>query len=297
MKVLIGGASGLIGTVLVSALEGKGVKVTRLVRSSPKPGEVQWQPNRSSINAADLENYDAVINLAGENIGEGRWTDEKKRRIRDSRVKSTRLLSQSFAGLAHAPRAFLCASATGFYGDRGDNILDEASNSGRGFLAEVCRAWEQVTEPAAQAGVRVVNLRFGPILAAQGGMLQKMLPPFKLGLGGKVGSGKQYISWVAIDDVIGAMNFLLESEAVQGPVNIVAPNPTTNAEFTKTLGRLISRPTAFAMPAFAARLAFGEMADEMLLVSQRVAPKRLTEAGYQFEYSKLESALRHVLGQ
>ncbi len=297
MRILIGGSTGLVGTALVASLEEKGAAVSRLVRSTPEAGtgDVEWHPNRGSINSTGLDGFDVVVNLAGENIAEGRWTVEKKRRIRDSRVKGTQLLSDSLAALPDKPGTFLCASATGIYGDSGDKVLDEDSSPGRGFLAEVCREWEKATEPAAQAGIRVVNLRFGPILAAEGGMLQRMLPPFKLGLGGKVGSGKQHISWVAIDDVIGAMNLALENETLHGPINVVAPNPTTNAEFTKTLGRLISRPTAFAVPAFAARMAFGEMADEMLLVSQRVAPKRLTEAGYEFQYSDLESALRHVL--
>jgi uncharacterized protein (TIGR01777 family) len=299
MRILIGGSTGLVGTALVTSLKEKGAAVSRLVRSTPTPktGDVEWHPNRGSIDTTGLDGFDGVVNLAGESIAEGRWTEGKKRRIRDSRVKGTRLLSESLAALSKRPKAFLCASATGFYGSREAALLDEDSPSGRGFLAEVCREWEKATEPAAQAGVRVVNLRFGPILTLEGGMLQKMLPPFKLGLGGKVGSGRQYISWVAMDDVIGAINFALENDALRGPVNVVAPNPSTNAEFTKTLGRLISRPTAFAMPAVAARLAFGEMADEMLLASQRVAPKRLKEAGYQFQYSELESALRHVLEQ
>lgn len=295
INVLIGGASGLVGSALVPRLQAEGAKVTRLVRSPAGAGEIEWHPNRDEIDAARLEDFDAVINLAGENIAEGRWTEEKKRRIRDSRVNGTHLLSESLAKLRHRPRAFLCASATGFYGDRGDDVLDEESASGGGFLAGVCREWEKATQPAAQAGIRVVNLRFGPILAREGGMIAKLLPPFKMGVGGKVGSGKQYISWVAIEDVAGAIEFAVENESVRGPLNVVAPNPVTNEEFTKTLGEILSRPTVLTMPAFAARLAFGEMADEMLLVSQRVAPKRLRDVGYEFQYSKLEDALRHVL--
>jgi uncharacterized protein (TIGR01777 family) len=294
-KVLIAGGGGLVGSALVPTLQAEGAEITRLVRSSAGAQGIEWHPNHDRIDAARLEDFDAVINLAGENIAAGRWTEEKKRRIRDSRINGTHLLSEALAKLTRRPRVFLCASATGFYGDRGDAILSEEDESGGGFLAGVCREWERATAPAAEADVRVVNLRFGPILAREGGMLAKLLTPFKLGLGGKVGSGKQYISWVAIDDVVGAIKLALQSDSLRGPVNIVAPNPVTNEEFTRTLGRVLSRPAAFAMPAFAARLAFGEMADEMLLVSQRVEPARLKEIGYQFQYPALESALRHTL--
>ena len=295
MKILVAGASGLVGSALIPSLESDGAEINRLVRSSPKANEIEWHPNHGGIDATRLEGFDAIINLAGENIAEGRWTDEKKRKIRDSRVDGTHLLSEAIAKLATKPRVFLCASATGFYGDRDDEILDETSDSGGGFLANVCRDWEGATESAAKAGVRVVNLRFGPILAREGGMLGKMLTPFKLGMGGKVGSGKQYMSWVAIDDVVGAIKLALPDESIHGPLNVVSPNPVTNEEFTKTLGEVLSRPTVMSIPAFAARLAFGEMADEMLLVSQRVAPKKLNEAGYQFKHPELESALRHYL--
>ena len=297
MKILVAGASGLVGSALIPSLESDGAEINRLVRSSPKANEIEWHPNHGGIDATRLEGFDAIINLAGENIAEGRWTDEKKRKIRDSRVDGTHLLSEAIAKLATKPRVFLCASATGFYGDRDDEFLDETSDSGGGFLANVCRDWEGATESAAKAGVRVVNLRFGPILAREGGMLGKMLTPFKLGMGGKVGSGKQYMSWVAIDDVVGAIKLALSDESIHGPLNVVSPNPVTNEEFTKTLGEVLSRPTVMSIPAFAARLAFGEMADEMLLVSQRVAPKKLNEAGYQFKHPELESALRHYLAE
>jgi len=297
MKIAISGSHGLVGSALISPLERGGHEIFHLVRRAPRSEvrEIEWHPNGGHLNGADLEGLDVVINLAGESIAEGRWTDEKKRRICDSRIKGTRLLSNALATLAQKPSTFLCASATGFYGNRGDQVLDEQSSVGRGFLAEVCRDWEKATEPAANAGVRIVNLRFGPILAREGGMLEKMLTPFKLGLAGKVGSGKQYISWVAIDDVVGAINLALSDKSLSGPLNIVSPNPVTNEEFTKTLGRVLSRPTVFAMPEFAARLAFGEMADEMLLVSQRVAPKKLNDAGYEFLYSELEGAFRKYL--
>ena len=296
MKVAIAGASGLVGSALIPKLENESIEVTRLVRESPKPGEIEWHPNQDTIKPDRLTGFDAIINLAGENIAEGRWTDEKKRKIHDSRVYGTHLLSEAMAKVDPKPQVFLCASATGIYGDRGDEILNEQSESGGGFLAGVCREWEQATEPASKAGVRVVNLRFGPILAAEGGMMAKMLTPFKMGMGGKIGSGKQYISWVAIDDVVNAMKLALKDESTRGPLNIVAPNPVTNEVLTKTLGHVLNRPTALAMPAFAARLAFGEMADEMLLVSQRVVPKKLTEARFEFRFPDLESALKEYVG-
>ena len=296
MKVLIAGASGLVGSALIPALEVDGAEVTRLVRTSAGAGEIEWHPNNDQIDATTLEGFDAVINFAGENIAGGRWTDEQKRKIHDSRVNGTHLLSEAIASLKHPPKIFLCASATGIYGDRGDEILDEQSDSGGGFLAGVCREWERATEPAVAAGVRTVNLRFGPILAREGGMLAKLLTPFKMGMGGKVGSGKQYISWVAIDDVVNTVKLALKDESIRGPLNIVSPHPVTNEEFTKTLGHVLSRPTALAMPAFAVRLAFGEMADEMLLTSQRVIPKKLNDVGYEFQHPELEGALRKHLG-
>jgi uncharacterized protein (TIGR01777 family) len=296
MKVLIAGASGLVGSALIPALETEGATVNRLVRTSAGAGEIEWHPNNDQIDAAALEGFEAMINLAGENIAAGRWTDEQKRKIHDSRVNGTHLLSEAIAKLQQKPKVFLCASATGIYGDRGDETLDEQSDSGGGFLAGVCREWEQATTPAVEAGVRTVNLRFGPILAREGGMLAKLLTPFKMGMGGRVGSGKQYISWVAIDDVVGAVKLALKDESIRGALNVVSPHPVTNEEFTKTLGHVLSRPTALAMPAFAVRLAFGEMADEMLLTSQRAIPKRLNDAGYEFEFPELEGALKKHLG-
>ena len=295
MKIALAGASGLVGTALIPALESQGHEVTRLVRTAPRVGEIEWHPNKDEVSAASLEGFDIIINLAGENIAGGRWTDEQKRKIRDSRVNGTHLLSEAIAKIERKPRAFVCASATGIYGDRGDEILDEQSESGGGFLAGVCREWEMACELAEKAGVRVVNLRFGPILAREGGMLSKLLTPFKMGMGGKVGSGRQYVSWVSLEDSVNAILLAINDESIRGPLNVVSPNPVTNEEFTKTLGHVLNRPTALAMPAFAARLAFGEMADEMLLVSQRVMPKRLNAAGFQFKYPGLESALRHYL--
>jgi len=295
MRIAIAGASGLVGKALTPLLEAEGHDVVRLVRSWPKAGEIEWHPNQDSIDTGKLEGFDAIINLAGENVAEGRWTDEKKKKIHDSRVNGTHLLSEAIAKLTTKPRCFLCASATGIYGDRGDETLDEQSESGGGFLAGVCREWEKATEPAHRAGVRVVNFRFGPILARAGGMLEKMLTPFKMGLGGKIGAGKQYISWVAIEDAVAVIKRVLNDESIRGPLNVVSPKPVTNERFTRALGEVLSRPTVMAVPAFAARLAFGEMADEMLLVSQKVIPKKLQAAGFQFEYSDLETALQHYV--
>jgi len=295
MRIAIAGASGLVGSALIPELESDGHEIVRLVRNTPKAGEIEWHPNQDEIHPATIDGFEAIINLAGESIAEGRWTDEKKKRIRDSRVNGTHLISEAIAKLATKPRVFLCASATGIYGDRGDETLDEQSESGGGFLAGVCREWEKATEPASNAGVRVVNLRFGPILARAGGMLEKMLTPFKMGLGGKIGFGKQYISWVAIDDVVTAMKLALNDESIRGPLNIVSPTPVTNERFTRGLGEALSRPTVMSMPAFAARLAFGEMADEMLLVSQHVMPKRLNHAGFKFQFSDLTQALQRYI--
>jgi uncharacterized protein (TIGR01777 family) len=296
MKIAIAGASGLIGSAFLASVEDEGAEVTRMVRGSPKAGEIEWHPNQDAIEPTKLEGFEAIVNLAGENVAEGRWTDEKKKKIHDSRVHGTHLISEAIAKVVNKPRVFLCASATGIYGDRPEETLHEHSESGGGFLAGVCREWEKATEPAAKAGVRVVNLRFGPVLAPHGGMMEKMLTPFRMGLGGKIGSGKQYISWVAIDDVVGAMKLALQDESIRGPLNVVSPNPVTNEEFTKALGDALSRPTVMAVPAFAARLAFGEMADEMLLASQRVIPKRLKDARFNFQYPNLVDAVRKYVG-
>jgi hypothetical protein len=296
MKILIGGSHGLVGTALIKTLEADGHEIFRLVRHYPgAETEIEWSPDRYSIQLARIEGFDAVVNLAGESIAEGRWTEEKKRRIRESRVKGTKLLGDALANLSSPPKTFICASAVGYYGSRGDELLTEASTPGNDFLAEVCVEWEKATALASEKGIRVLNTRFGVILDAHGGALAKMLPPFRMGIGGRIGSGKQWMSWIALDDVVAALKFALTNEGLSGPVNFVAPNPVTNAEFTKTLGKALSRPTLFPIPAFGVRLIFGEMADALLLSSQRVAPERLKEAGYQFQYQQLEAALRHVL--
>jgi uncharacterized protein (TIGR01777 family) len=295
MKILIGGSHGLVGTALIKSLETMGHEVFRLVRYAPhSKTEVEWSPDRYSIALARIEGFDAVVNLAGESIAE-RWTDEKKRRIRESRVKGTKLLGDALANLAVRPQTFICASAIGYYGNRGDEILTESSAPGDDFLADVCQKWEEATALATEKGIRVVNSRFGIILDTEGGALKKMLPPFRMGVGGKIGSGKQWMSWIALDDVIGALNFALTNGALAGPVNFVAPNPVTNGEFTKTLGQALSRPTLFPMPGFAVKLLFGEMGEALLLGSARVAPKRLIAEGYEFRFSQLEPALAHIL--
>ncbi|MGB9178578.1 MAG: TIGR01777 family oxidoreductase [Pyrinomonadaceae bacterium] len=295
MRILVTGSTGLIGNALIPALEAEGHEVVRLVRAQPKAGEVRWDPAKGSIDAGALEGLDAVVHLAGENISEGRWTDEKKARIRDSRVEGTRILSEALAGLSSPPKVLVAASAIGFYGNRGEEVLTEQSASGNDFLSEVCREWELATRAAAEKGMRVVNLRFGVILSEKGGALAKMLTPFKLGVGGKVGDGSQYMSWIDLDDVVGVIMFALKHDEMRGPVNVVAPSPVTNQEFTKAMGEALSRPTFFPVPAFAARLAFGEMADALLLSSIRVEPARLKEAGYVFKYPQLEESLQHNL--
>jgi uncharacterized protein len=297
MRVLVTGSSGLVGSALVPALKQDGQEVWSLVRRSPKEGmrEIFWDPLKGIDDVSGLEGADALVHLAGENIAEGRWTDEKKARIRESRVKGTRVLSEALARLERPPKSLLCASAIGFYGDRGAEILTEASAPGEGFLPDVCRAWEAAAGPAVERGVRVVFLRFGVILAAEGGALDKMLTPFKMGVGGKIGSGKQYMSWITLDDTIGVIKHALADETLSGPVNVVAPQPVTNFEFTRALGNVLSRPTIFSVPAFAARLAFGEMADAALLASERVEPARLKQSGFVFQHPELEGALRHLL--
>jgi uncharacterized protein len=297
MIIAVTGSTGLVGSALVTALEARGHLVRRLVRGNINDGdhEIRWNPDQGEIDAAELNGIDGVVHLAGENIAGGRWTESFKRRILESRIKGTRLLAETLAGLEMKPSVLVSASAIGYYGNRHDEEVDELAPSGNGFLAEVCREWEAATEPAHDAGIRVVKLRIGPVLSPKGGALAKMLTPFKLGLGGVIGSGRQYFSWIALDDLVSAIVFAVENESLVGPVNAVAPGAITNREFTKTLGSVLGRPTIFPMPAFLARLAFGEMADEMLLGGARVAPHELIKAGFPFEYPQLEPALRHLL--
>src|ERR1043165_5421997 len=301
MKVIVTGSTGLVGRALVRSLLSDGHEVTRLVRGgaqefrAPGTKAVQWEPEKALVNAAELEGHDAAVHLAGDPIAEGRWDDEKKRRIRESRVKGTRLLAETLAGLSEKPRVLVSASATGFYGDRGDEVLQEESASGEDFLSEVCREWEKATLAASQAGIRVVHLRIGFVLSAEGGGLPKMLTPFKLGLGGKVGSGQQYISWITLEDLVRVLRRAIEDESLRGPVNAVAPGVVTNEEFTKALGHVLGRPTFLPVPVFALRMAFGEVADAVMLASTRVEPARLKEAGFEFKDAEIEGALRRVL--
>lgn len=297
LKIAISGASGFVGSALVRLLTDGGHSVVWLVRGRAAQGEneIAWDPAAGEIDARGLAGVDAVVHLAGESISSGRWTAAKKKRIRESRVKGTELLARALAGLDERPRVLASASAIGFYGDRGDAIMREDSPRGEGFLADVCHEWEEATAAAREAGIRTVNMRIGVVLGTAGGALSKMLLPFKLGLGGVIGGGRQYMSWIALDDLIGAIKFVLATESLSGAVNLVAPRAATNREFTKTLGRVLGRPTLFPMPAFAARLAFGEMADELLLSSTRVEPVRLGEAGFSFAQGDLEAALRQIV--
>ncbi|MGC3972326.1 MAG: TIGR01777 family oxidoreductase [Pirellulales bacterium] len=297
LRVLVTGSGGMIGSSLIPMLTTGGHTVARLTRTQSKRGGIRWDPEAGEIDPSALEGFDAVVHLAGESIAAGRWNEERKRRILESRTKGTSLLAGTLAKLKNPPKVLVSASAIGFYGDRGDETLDERSTPGVGFLADVCKAWEASAEPARAAGIRTVNARIGIVLSMAGGALQKMLLPFKLGAGGKIGSGRQWMSCVALDDVVGAIHHALFTEAITGPMNIVAPTPVTNAEFTKTLGRVLVRPTIFPMPAFAARLALGEMADALLLSGQRVLPQALQLTDYRFRFPTLESALRHLLGR
>ena len=340
-RILISGASGLIGAVLIPALEKRGDEVYRLVRRDPlDEREIRWNPMQT-VSPRTVSGFDAVIHLSGENVA-GRWTQAKKQRIRDSRVISTRNLAEAIAHADTPPKTFVCASAIGYYGNRGDEVLTEESQVGEGFLASTCREWEEASEPAARAGIRVVNLRIGIVLSRQGGALKQMLLPFRLGLGGRIGSGRQWLSWIHIDDLVAAVLHILDSGVsvvecqslspeppvappfprsvreggnsdstepstmamerrapspglLNGPVNLVAPNPVTNAEFSKTLARVLRRPAFFTVPAWAARLAFGELADEGLLASTRVVQRKLVASGFVLQHSELYRALESLL--
>jgi hypothetical protein len=297
MNVLVSGTSGLVGSALVPFLTTGGHQVIRLVRTPPRANatEVYWNPATRSIATPALEGIDSVIHLAGENIASGRWTETKKASIRNSRVQGTHVLCEALAQLAKPPRVLVSASAIGYYGERGATMLREESQPGNDFLATVCRAWEAATAPAVQRGIRVVLLRLGLILSADGGALPRILRPFRLHAGGTIGSGRQYMSWITLADVLGVIQHALVTDTLQGAVNAVAPHPVTNTEFTKILGRVLGRCTFLPLPAMAARLAFGEMAEALLLASTRVEPARLLASGYTFHHPDLEGALRHLL--
>lgn len=298
MKILVSGSTGLVGTSLVARLRAEHHEVVGLVRRVPANDDeavVAWDPSNGTIEPGELEGFDAVIHLAGENIAARRWSTKQKARIRDSRVEGTSLLARTLAGLESPPATMICASAIGWYGDAGDEWQDESQPPGTGFLPDVCRDWEAAADPAREAGLRVVHARIGVVLAREGGALKAMLLPFRLGLGGRVGSGQQYWSWIALDDLVAALKHLVETDSLQGPVNLVAPAPATNREFTRTLGRVLGRPTIFPMPGVMARLLLGEMANELMLTGARIRSTLLAESGFDFRCPDLESALRHVL--
>lgn len=297
-RILISGASGLVGSTLLPALEAGGAQVVRLARgtdtkSTSSANSIPWDPAKP-LSPDAVSGFDAVIHLAGESVL-GRWTAAKKARIRDSRVGPTTNLARALGQAREKPKVFLSASAIGFYGNRGDEVLTEDSSSGTGFAAELSRDWENAALPATEAGIRTAQMRMGIILGKTGGALQTMLPPFKMGVGGKLGDGRQWMSWIDVEDVVGAIQHLIAARQVHGPVNMVAPGPVTNAEFTKTLGSVLSRPTFLPMPAFAARLAFGQMADELLLASQRIQPVQLLSTGYVFRFPDLRASLQRIL--
>jgi uncharacterized protein (TIGR01777 family) len=297
MKIIVSGASGLIGTQLVSKLSQSGHEVVRLVRRSPKAGEIQWNPKSGTLDASALEGTDAVIHLSGAGIGDKRWTNGYRKEILDSRTATTALLAKTIASLSRKPSVFLSGSAIGIYGARNDEQLTEVSTHGTGFLAEVCEQWEAAAQPAVNAGVRTVYLRTGIVLSPKGGALKKLLPLFKLGVGGKFGNGKQWQSWISIDDEIGAIEHLLTAN-VSGAVNLTAPNPVTNAEFTKVLASVLKRPAIVPVPTFAPKILLGgELADALLFTGQRVIPAALNASGYSFKHTTLESALRSLLSK
>lgn len=298
MKIVVSGATGLIGAPLCVALRSRGYVVVPLVRRRPAEGEraIAWDPEAGTIDRDALEQLapDAVIHLAGENVF-GRWTAAKKHRIRDSRVLGTRIVSDAIAGLKHPPQVLLAASAIGYYGDRGAEELTEQSAPGEDFLAHVARDWEAATAGATRAGIRVVNMRMGVVLTPAHGALAKMLPAFRLGLGGPVGSGNQYLSWIALDDAINAIIHLLETATLVGPVNMTAPTPVTNRDFAKTLGKVLGRPAVVTVPTFALRMAFGTEGAAMMQSGQRVLPARLVASGFPFAARAIEPALRYLL--
>ena len=303
VKVLLSGGSGLIGSALAEALYFQSITTLRLVRHRPEParGLVRWDPRASNLDqflASIPESFlplDAAIHLSGANVAGRRWTSAYRRELRESRLATTQALCRMLISLPQPPRVLVCASAIGIYGNRGDEILDESSRPGQGFLADLCREWEQAAQLAEEAGIRVIHLRFGVVLSKSGGALAMLLPIFKLGIGGKLGNGRQWMSWVSLTDVVRAILFAVETDGLRGPINVVSPNPVTNAAFTQTLGHVLHRPTILPVPAPALRLAFGEMAEETMLASMRVVPMRLSDAGFRFQHEAIEPALGAVL--
>ena len=294
-RVLVSGVSGPIGAALLPYLQSQGAQIVRLVRGPAKaPDQISWDPLKPVVPEA-VSGFDTVIHLAGESVM-ARWTESRKKSMRDSRVLATQHLAASLAQAQSRPRVFICASAVGFYGNRGDEVLTEESGGGRGYAADLARDWEGASKVAADAGIRTVNLRIGLVLSARGGALGKMVTPFKLGLGGKVGSGRQWTPWIHVDDIVGAIHHALRTESMSGPVNLAAPNPARNEEFTRVLASVLRRPAVFSVPAFAVRLAFGQMGDELLLGSKRVQPAKLLSSGYAFRFAQLKTALEDLLG-
>jgi len=294
MNILISGASGLIGSALIPYLQDRGHNILRLTRNEKQQDGIFWDPIQGVFNLPSSTSVDAVVHLAGENIAEGRWTRRKKDRIRSSRIDGTDLISRRIAELDVMPKVMLSASGIGIYGSRGDSILTEVDSPGDGFLVDVSRHWERATYPAEVAGIRVVHMRIAPVLSTKGGALKRMLPYFRYGVGATLGSGGQYMSWILIDDMVNAMDFLLNHDALAGPVNICSPNPLTNREFTRTLGRALKRPAVFRIPAFVLKVLYGELSSE-LLSSTRALPDRLLQAGFEFSYPKLDDGLHHLL--
>jgi hypothetical protein len=295
-RILVSGSTGLIGSALVLSLQTRGCKVMRLVRGSAKSDdEIAWNFAKP-ISSDVVSGFNAVVHLAGESIA-GRWTQTKKVKIRESRVAGTTNLSQALAGAKEKPHVFVSSSAIGIYGDRGDEVLNEQSAPGSGFLPDVCREWEAATQAAANAGIRTVQMRTGVVLSARGGALGAMLTPFKMGLGGRIGDGRQWMSWIDLQDMVGAIHHIFDTDRLQGPVNMVAPNPVTNEEFTKTLGRVLSRPAILPVPAFAVKTIFGEMGETVLLGSERVEPRQLAASRYPFQFSSLRASLEKILGR
>ncbi|MEK7315676.1 MAG: TIGR01777 family oxidoreductase [Candidatus Eisenbacteria bacterium] len=311
MRIVIGGASGLIGGALVPRLAERGHEVARLVRaggdgggsrgggSADRAGTIPWDPDRGLLDPDRLRGVDAVVHLGGVSIASGRWTTERKQAILESRVRSTLLLAERIASAPSTdrPRAFVVASATGFYGHRGDETLPETSGPGEGFLADVCRAWEEAASPASRAGTRVAHARIGMVLSREGGALEAMLPPFRLGLGGPIGNGRQWWPWISLDDIAAIFVRLIEDESISGAVNAVAPEAVTSAGFARALGRALHRPAVLPVPAFALRLLLGEMADALLLASTKAVPERLARAGFSFGHERLDDALRAALAR
>lgn len=298
MKVLISGSNGLVGSNLASYLEYQGHEIYKLVRSKKQVDDksIYWNPEQGILNTNELEGFDAIVHLAGENIANKRWTEKQKTKISESRIKSTKLLSYMLTNLKRKPQVFISASAIGYYADRPFETLYEHCYPINGiFISETCRQWEEAANPAKEAGIRVIHPRFGIILSNEGGALTKLIVPFSLGLGGNIGSGKQYMSWVSLEDVIYALYFLINTPEISGPVNFTSPNPVTNQDFTKTLARALGRPALAPLPSFLAKIIFGEMADALLLASAKVKPKVLEDAGYKFSYPKLEECFRSLL--